>query len=149
MILNLFSGNSKQSMFYQNTLLFVYKKDGNMRFKIMFGTTFIILLYLLFYPRTTYLNKYDKSITVDYSNFKLDDNCDWKFKLDNDNIKLSKSYDNKWVFSVNNSGKTRLTFKCNNEKNNYEIVYILKVEKNKIYWISGDAKGLLDFPNLY
>ena len=136
-------------MFYQNTLLFVYKKDGNMRFKIMFGTTFIILLYLLFYPRTTYLNKYDESITVDYSNFKLDDNCDWKFKLDNDNIKLSKSYDNKWVFSVNNSGKTRLTFKCNNEKNNYEIVYILKVEKNKIYWISGDAKGLLDFPNLY
>lgn len=149
MILNLFSGNSEQSMFYQNTLLFVYKKDGNMRFKIMFGTTFIILLYLLFYPRTTYLNKYDKSITVDYSNFKLDDNCDWKFKLDNDNIKLSKSYDNKWVFSVNNSGKTRLTFKCNNEKNNYEIVYILKVEKNKIYWISGEAKGLLDFPNLY
>ena len=149
MILNLFSGNSEQSMFYQNTLLFVYKKDGNMRFKIMFGTTFIILLYLLFYPRTTYLNKYDESITVDYSNFKLDDNCDWKFKLDNDNIKLSKSYDNKWVFSVNNSGKTRLTFKCNNEKNNYEIVYILKVEKNKIYWISGDAKGLLDFPNLY
>ena len=69
MILNLFSGNSEQSMFYQNTLLFVYKKDGNMRFKIMFGTTFIILLYLLFYPRTTYLNKYDKSITVDYSNF--------------------------------------------------------------------------------
>lgn len=149
MILNLFLGNSEQSMFYQNTLLFVYKKDGNMRFKIMFGTTFIILLYLLFYPRTTYLNKYDKSITVDYSNFKLDDNCDWKFKLDNDNIKLSKSYDNKWVFSVNNSGKTRLTFKCNNEKNIYEIVYILKVEKNKIYWISGDAKGLLDFPNLY
>ena len=149
MILNLFSGNSEQSMFYQNTLLFVYKKDGNMRFKIMFGTTFIILLYLLFYPRTTYLNKYDKSITVDYSNFKLEDNCDWKFKLDNDNIKLSKSYDNKWVFSVNNSGKTRLTFKCNNEKNNYEIVYILKVKKNKIYWISGDAKRLFDFHNLY
>lgn len=136
-------------MFYQNTLLFVYKKDGNMRFRIMFGTTFIILLYLLFYPRTTYLSKYDKSITVDYSNFKLEDNCDWKFKLDNDNIKLSKSYNNKWVFSVNNSGKTRLTFKCNNEKNNYEIAYILKVKKNKIYWISGDAKRLLDFPNLY
>ena len=53
------------------------------------------------------------------------------------------------MFSVNNSGKTRLTFKCNNEKNNYEIVYILKVKKNKIYWISGDAKRLFDFPNLY
>lgn len=136
-------------MFYQNTLLFVYKKEGNMRFKIMFGTTAIILLYLLFYPRTSYLNKYNNSITVDYSNLKLEDNCNWKYKLDNENIKLLKSDNNKWIFGANNNGETKLTFKCNNDKNKYEITYILKVKKDKIYWMSGDAKGLLDFPNLY
>lgn len=120
-----------------------------MRFKIMFGTTAVILLYLLFYPRTTYLNKYDNSITVDYSNFNLENNCDWKYNLDNENIKLLKSDDNKWVFGANNNGKSKLIFKCNNDKINYEIIYVLKVKKDKIYWVSGDAKGLLDFPNLY
>ena len=35
------------------------------------------------------------------------------------------------------------------ENNKYEIKYEFEIEDNKIYWLSGEGTGLLDYPNPY
>ena len=138
-------------MFYQNTLLFVYNKGEDMRFKIMFGVTSLILLYLLFYPSSYYLGKFKNNITVNYSDFKFNKECDWTYKISNDNIKLKSKNNKIWIYEPNKDGNTTLNFYCTDEDNKiiYNITYKLKIKDKTIYWLESSGEGLLDFPNLY
>lgn len=122
-----------------------------MRFKIMFGLTFLIVLTLLFYPNNQYLGKYKDTITIDYRDFKLSNDCEWNYELSNDNIKLLSKDENIWKYKYIKNGKTTLNYYCSDDKgkNIYKITYELKVKNNYIYWLKGDGKGMLDFPNLY
>lgn len=115
-----------------------------MRYIIIFGVTLIISLFLIFYPQQ-YLMKYNDIITVDYTNL-TEDNL-WNYEISNNNIKLKENKDKIWAFVPNKNGKVTLTFKYDNNK--YKIIYELKIKGNKIIWISGEAYGLLDYPNLY
>lgn len=122
-----------------------------MRFKIMFGISSIIIMLLIFYPQNSYLNKYENNITVNYSNLELAIDCEWNYKLSNDNIELVNKNDNTWKYKYNKDGKTTLIYYCKDDNNNdiYTVTYDLKMKDNYIYWLSGDGTGLLDFPNLY
>lgn len=123
-----------------------------MRFKIMFGITAVILLYLLFYPRTSYLNIYNDSITIDYNTISTNEDYSWTYTIDNNNIQLLENNDsNKWTFIPYKNGETNLTYYYKNENDEtlYRIIYVLKIKDNKIYWVSGEGYGLLDYPNLY
>jgi len=114
-----------------------------MRYIIIFSITLVISLLLIFYPQK-YLMKFEDSITVDYTSITKDNL--WKYEISNNNIKLKENVDNLWIFVPNKNGKVKLTFFYENK---YKIIYELKVNKNKITWISGEAIGLLDYPNLY
>lgn len=122
-----------------------------MRFKVMFSVTTIMVLFLLFYPQTGYLSKYENKITVDYRELNLTNNCIWEYKLSNDNIKLVNSNENIWTYKLVKNGKTTLNYYCKdkNDKSIYTITYNLKVKNNYIYWLTGNGTGLVDFPNLY
>ena len=122
-----------------------------MRFKIMFGISSIIVMLLIFYPQNSYLNKYENNITVNYSNLELAVECEWNYKLSNDNIKLVNSNENIWTYKLVKNGKTTLNYYCKdkNDKSIYTITYNLKVKNNYIYWLTGNGTGLVDFPNLY
>ena len=115
-----------------------------MRYIIIFGITFIIALFILFY--NPYLGVYKDTITI-----SLDDeieNYDWNYTIDNESLKLFKSVSNEWTFKVNHDGTTNLIFAYSYQDNTkYEIYYKLKVSGSKIYWLEGYGKGLLSYPN--
>ena len=115
-----------------------------MRYCIIFGITFILALIIIFY--NPYLAVYKDSITIYYDNYE--EGYLWNYSIDNDNLKLIESSNNKWVFKPNKNGKVKLTYyyKSDNE-NKYTIYYEFKVKGNKIFWTKGEAKGLLSYPN--
>ena len=121
-----------------------------LRFYIMFGVTAILSIYLIFWgPTSKYLAVYKNKMTIEYD-IDLKDGYSWSFESDNDNVKLSSSEDNKWVFEPNKNGNTTLTFYYKNEDNTlYKIIYGLKVLKNKIIWTKGEGTGLTSYPNPY
>ena len=108
----------------------------------------IISLLIIFYPRN-YLMKFNKTITIDYSNLNLEEK--WEYDQDNECVKLYKYDKNIWKFTSNKNGKCTLIFYYNreNEKYKYKIVYVLKVNNDKIIWEKGEGFGLLDYPNPY
>ncbi len=120
-----------------------------MRFYIIFGITLILLICILFYnPNGEYLGIYKENvkITYDYD----DKDYFWIFEVSNNNIKVDEINNNTWNLSANNNGNFYINFyytKDNKENYKYKIYYEFKVEKGIIYWIYGEANGLLDFPN--
>ncbi len=115
-----------------------------MRYIIIFSITFILCMFIIFY--NPYLGVYDKSITI-YLDDELE-NYDWNYKIDNDNLELSSFDTNNWTFTVNKNGISNLYFTYSDQDNiKYEIYYKLRVRNNKIYWLEGYGKGLLEYPN--
>ncbi len=119
-----------------------------MRYVILFLVTLLLSLIIIFYPQK-YLMKFENQITVNYS--EISDEALWTYELSNNNLKLKEEGNNIWTFIPNNNGKTVLTFYYDKKDNDYryKIIYNLEVNKNKIIWLSGEAIGLMDYPNLY
>lgn len=120
-----------------------------MRYYIIFGITFILLLIILFYnPNSKYLGVYKDKITIEY-NYD-DEGYSWSYEDDNDNVKVETINNNKYILYPKKDGKYNIAFKYSNEENNkYEIKYEFEINDNKIYWLSGEGTGLLDYPNPY
>ena len=117
-----------------------------MRYIILFGITIILALFIMFY--NPYLGIYKDQVTIEYD-FK-EENYTWKYDLSNDNLILKDSSENKWTFIPNKNGKITVNFYYTNDHENlYEIMYEFKVKNNKIYWLKGEGKGLLSYPNPY
>ena len=115
-----------------------------MRYYIIFGVTFILLLIILFY--NPYLGIYKDSISIEY-NYD-NEGYSWNYSSDNDCLSLKENSDNKWIFVPNKDGKTKLIFKYSSKDNvKYKIEYLFRIKGNKIYWLDGTGYGLLDFPN--
>ena len=115
-----------------------------MRYFIIFGITFILAAFIIFYK--PYLAVYEDSITIEY-NYN-EENYKWSYKINNDNLSLVDQGENKWVFTPNKNGKTNIVFEYSNgEKTLYTIDYEFKIKNNKIFWTKGSAKGLLSYPN--
>lgn len=120
-----------------------------MRYYIIFGVTFVLLLIILFYnPSSKYLGVYKDKITIEY-NYD-DEGYSWSYEDDNDNVKVETINNNKYILYPKKDGKYNITFKYNKDENNkYEIKYEFEIKDNKIYWLSGEGIGLLDYPNPY
>lgn len=121
-----------------------------MRYFIIFGVTIAIALLILFYPQK-YLYKYENEITIDYNNLKDTTAELWTYEINNENLKLMNQVDKKWTFKINKEGITDLIFYYdkNGESQKYKIYYKLEIKNDKIYWLEGNALGLLDYPNPY
>lgn len=121
-----------------------------LRFYIMFGVTALISIYLIFWgPTSKYLAVYKDKMTIEYD-MDIKDGYSWSYESDNDNVKLSSSDDDKWVFEPNKNGNTTLTFYYKSNDNTlYKIIYGLKVLGNKIIWTKGEGTGLTSYPNPY
>lgn len=121
-----------------------------LRFYIMFGVTALISIYLIFLgPTSKYLAVYKDKMTIEYD-MDTKDGYSWSYESDNDNVKLSSSDDDKWVFEPNKNGNTTLTFYYKSNDNTlYKIIYGLKVLGNKIIWTKGEGTGLTSYPNPY
>ncbi len=121
-----------------------------LRFYIMFGVTALISIYLIFWgPTSKYLAVYKDKMTIEYD-MDTKDGYSWSYESDNDNVKLSSSDDDKWVFEPNKNGNTTLTFYYKSNDNTlYKIIYGLKVLGNKIIWTKGEGTGLTSYPNPY
>ena len=118
-----------------------------MRYILIFGTTLIITLLILFYP-SKYLAKYENELNIEYD-YK-DEGYEWNYEINNDNIILKENNNDKWTFIPNKDGKSTITFTYSKEDNvKYKIIYDLKIKGNKIYWINGMGYGLLSYPNPY
>ena len=117
-----------------------------MRYYIIFGVTLVLVLIILFF--NPFLGVFKNQITIEY-NYN-DEGYSWEYTIDGESLKISEESDNKWVFKVNKNGLTSINYSYKNEDNiKYQINYKFRVFNNKIYWIKGSGKGLLDFPNPY
>lgn len=121
-----------------------------LRFYIMFGVTFIISIYLIFFgPTSKYLAVYEDKMTIEYD-MDTKEGYEWSYESSNDNLELSSSECDKWVFKPNKNGDTTLTFYYkNSDKTLYKIIYGIKVLGNKIIWTKGEGTGLTSYPNPY
>ena len=117
-----------------------------MRYFIIFTITIILALFIAFYK--PYLYVYNDSVTIEYNYNEPD--YRWEYDINNNNLSIKKVTDNKWILTPKSNGKTFISFKyVNNDDVKYTINYEFKVSNKKIYWINGEAKGLLNFPNPY
>ena len=115
-----------------------------MRYYIIFGITFILVLIILFY--NPFLGIYKDNITIEY-NYN-EDGYVWNYNISNKKLVLDSSSDNKWVFKANKTGFCELDFNYTKEdKTMYHIYYKFFILGNKIFWIEGNGDGLLDYPN--
>ena len=92
-------------------------------------------------------NVYDK----EYLENEINEIVYYKYQTDvYEKIKECNINNNTYILYPKKDGKYNITFKYNNEENNkYEIKYEFEIEDNKIYWLSGEGTGLLDYPNPY
>lgn len=130
----------------------------NLRYIIIFGTTFILLLFILFY-KSDYLGVYKDQMTVFYDTL-VSEGYEWNYILSDNILEVSNVNEsfkddvvrNEWTFVPVSDGDVQLVFEYNNDKDEdylYKIVYDLKVKGNKIYWVYGEGFGLLSYPNPY
>ena len=122
-----------------------------MRFYVIFGVTFILLGLIIFYdPYSKYLGVYDGVVNIEYN--YSDEDYEWIYDYTGDNLKVEEINNNKWSLSTIKDGICNITFYYLNEKTNdikYKIYYEFEIKDKKIFWINGEAKGLLDYPNPY
>ena len=117
-----------------------------MRYFIIFIITIILAIFIAFYK--PYLYVYNNSVTIEYDYNDID--YSWVYSVDNNNLNIEKVNKNKWILTPKSNGKTLISFKyTNNDNIKYIIDYVFDIKGNKIYWVSGEAKGLLNFPNPY
>ena len=115
-----------------------------MRYILIFSITAILALFIMFY--NPYLGVYNDSITISFDD--LLDDYSWNYDIDNDSLELLSNSNNEWIFKASKNGTSNLFFRyMNDEDIKYEIYYKLKIKDNKIYWLEGYGKGLLDYPN--
>lgn len=130
----------------------------NLRYIIIFGTTFILLLFILFY-KSDYLGIYKDQMTVFYDTL-VSEGYEWNYILSDNILEVSNVNEsfkddvvrNEWTFVPVSDGDVQLVFEYKNDKDEdylYKIVYDLKVKGNKIYWVYGEGLGLLSYPNPY
>ena len=121
-----------------------------LRFYIMFGVTFLISIYLIFFgPSSKYLAVYKNTMTIEYDMDDVD-GFTWEYEENNNNLKLISNDNKKWVFKPKKNGITTLIFYYKNEnKTLYKITYGIKVLGNKIIWTKGEGIGLSSYPNPY
>ena len=122
-----------------------------MRFYIIFGVTFILCAYLIFFdPFAKYLGIYKNDMIIEYD--IVEDGYHWECN-NNDVLDYKKISDNKWKFETNKNGDASVVFNfVNNEDPSdikYTVTYKFDVFFNQIFWSDGEAFGLLDFPNPY
>ena len=122
-----------------------------MRFYIIFGVTFILCAYLIFFdPFAKYLGIYKNDMIIEYD--IVEDGYHWECD-NNDVLDYKKISDNKWKFDTNKNGDASVVFNfVNNEDPSdikYTVTYKFDVFFNQIFWSDGEAFGLLDFPNPY
>lgn len=148
MIYNYFFFKLEAIMFYQNWLFFDYL-EVYVRYYIIFGVTFILLLFILFYnPNSKYLGIYENQLTIEYD--YDDEGYYWSFVGDNDNIYVETINNSKYILYPRQDGKFNIVFKYSNDLNKkYEIKYEFEIKDNRMYWLSGEGAGLLDYPNPY
>ena len=122
-----------------------------MRFYIIFGITFILCAYLIFFdPFAKYLGIYKNDIIIEQEVFQ--DGYHWECESDS-NFKAEKLSDNKWKFDPKKSGDASVVFNFVNDEDptdiKYTVNYEFKIVLNQIFWSVGEALGLTDFPNPY
>ena len=117
-----------------------------MKYFVIFGITLVLVLIILFY--NPFLGIYKDQITIEH-NYN-EEGYTWNYDIKGSSLKLSSEEDNKWVFKANENGVTELTFVYSKEEDKkYEIYYKFRVIGNKIFWLTGEGKGLLNFDNPY
>ena len=124
-----------------------------LRFYIIGGITVIGLIYILFIFKPKYLFKYKNSFTVKFDIEEIE-NYKWYYETENDNLKLSDSTDNMWIFIPSSNGSEKLTFYYKNmqkedEEYKYKIVYDFNIEGKKMYLLTGMGFGISNFPFPY
>ena len=122
-----------------------------MRFVIIFGTTFLICIYLIFFdPFAKYLAIYKNDMIIEYD--IVEEGYHWE--CENNNIlDYTKISDNKWKFETKKNGDASVIFNFVNDEVPSDIKYSIKYEFdvffNQIFWSVGEAFGLSNFPNPY
>ena len=141
-----FFRETQNNHFLSGMVVFGCYKGEIMRYFIIFGVTFILLLFILFY--NPYLGVFKDSVTIEYDYHE--EGYSWDYEIDKDCLKISSEEENKWVFIPNKNCTCNLLYRYNNgEEVMYEIAYEFKVKGNKIYWLTGSGNGLLSYPNPY
>ncbi len=95
------------------------------------------------------LSVFDNKVTIDYND--LDANDEWTYEINNDNLKEVSSDNSKFVFEINNDGKSELVFYYQKTDSDYKykVIYTFEVKDDKIYWREGKTEGLMSFPKVY
>lgn len=122
-----------------------------MRYVIIFGTTFLICMYLiLFDPFAKYLGIYKDEMIIEYD--KLEEGYHWECETNNI-LNVEELNNNKWKISKNKIGDAKLLFYYINDNDSSDIKYTINyefdVKFNNIFWTVGEAIGLENFPNPY
>ena len=122
-----------------------------MRYIIIFGTTFLICMYLIvFDPFAKYLGIYQNDMIIEYD--KLEEGYHWECES-NDVLSVSEVNNNKWKLSKNKMGDAKLLFYYVNDNDSSDIKYTINyefdVKLKNIFWTVGEAVGLENFPNPY
>ena len=117
-----------------------------MSYFVIFFTTFLIVLVILFY--NPFLGVYKNNVTIEYN--ANDEGYKWKYEIDGKSLLLDNEDDNKWTFKINKNGITNIKFIYSNDEDaKYEIFYKFRVFGKHIIWLDGYGKGLLEYPNPY
>lgn len=139
--------------FYQNWLFFVYMEVfmKYLRFYIIFGVTFLICTYLIFFdPFAKYLGIFKKDMTIEYD--VLEEGYHWEC-VSNGVLAVNEVSNTKWEFEPEGNGKATLMFYYVNDEDKTDVKYTINYEFdvffNQIFWSVGEAMGLNNFPNPY
>ncbi len=123
-----------------------------MRYWIIFGTTLIIVVLILFVnPKSKYLDIFEYNFTVDYEKIESAEGYNWTYEYDKDYLTIKEYSDTKWIFTPKKNGSTKIVFRYVNDEGDelYKIDYLVLLKRDKIYWKESKAIGLYDYPNLY
>ena len=117
-----------------------------MRYYIIFGITIVFSLLIIFC--TPYLGTYKNRMTIEYDNVK--DGYSWTYKEKGNALKIIEKSENKWIFKPNKTGIYEITYYLKkDQEEESKIYYKFFVINKRIFWLEGNAKGLLNYPNPY
>ena len=122
------------------------------RFIVMGLITLVLVVLIFTYnPSGKYLAVYKNRATI---KFNIEEGYNLSSELTGDALYLEKeeikSKSVSWILIPKSDGKTVIKYtykKDNSDDSIYTVTYELKVADNIIYWIKGEAIGILDFPN--
>lgn len=122
------------------------------RFIVMGLITLVLVVLIFTYnPSGKYLAVYKNRATIE---FNIEDGYNLSSELTGDALYLEKeeikSKSVSWILIPKSDGKTVIKYtykKDNSDDSIYTVTYEFKVTDNIMYWIKGEAIGILDFPN--